>query len=136
MTRSVDGLWSSETVDLACPVIQTHYMESMESIWFGFWFWRYLKRELIWHFSQFSWGPQFILVWLWNHARIRSWNQPVLSNKGKVYCSRKQRGPLMGLKPMTSTLRVRCATHCATPPLGWNDPRIGTYVYSLYSTYL
>ena len=24
--------------------------------------------------------PQFILVRLWNHARIRSWNQPVLSN--------------------------------------------------------
>ena len=28
------------------------------------------------------------------HARIRSLNQPVLSNEGKVYCSRKQRGPL------------------------------------------
>jgi len=27
-----------------------------------------------------------------NHARIRSWNQPVLSNEGKVSCSRKQRG--------------------------------------------
>ena len=40
--------------------------------------------------------------------------QPVLSNKGKVSCSRKQRGPLMGLKPTTSTLRVRRATHGAT----------------------
>ena len=26
----------------------------------------------------------------------------------------KQRGPLMGLEPTTSTLRVRRATHCAT----------------------
>ena len=52
-----------------------------------------------------------------NHARIRSWNQPVLSNTRKVSCSRKQRGPLMGLEPTTSTLRVRRATHCTTPPL-------------------
>ena len=44
-----------------------------------------------------------------NHARIRSWNQPVLS---KVSCSRKQRGPLMGLElttdkypPITSQTR-------------------------------
>ena len=50
---------------------------------------------------------------LWNHARILSWNQIVLSNEGKVSGSRKQRGPLMGLKSTTSTLRVRCATHCA-----------------------
>jgi len=27
---------------------------------------------------------QFILARFWNHARIRFWNQPVLSNKGKV----------------------------------------------------
>jgi len=32
----------------------------------------------------------FILVRLWNHAQIRSWNQPVLGNEGKVSCSRKQ----------------------------------------------
>ena len=58
----------------------------------------------------------FILVWLWNHSRIRSWIQPVLRNKGKISCSSKKRGPLMGLEPLTSTLWVRCATHCATPP--------------------
>ena len=29
------------------------------------------------------------------------WNQPVLSNMGKVSCSRKQWGPLMGLEPTT-----------------------------------
>ena len=51
------------------------------------------------------------------HARIRSWNQPVLRNKSKVSCSMKQRGPLMGLEPTTSTLRVSNATHCATPPI-------------------
>ena len=38
---------------------------------------------------------------------ICSWNQPVLSNKGKVSCSRKQWGPLIGLEPTTSILRVR-----------------------------
>ena len=26
-----------------------------------------------------------------NHARIRSWNQPVLSNESKVFCPRKHR---------------------------------------------
>ena len=38
-----------------------------------------------------SQGPQCILVQLWNHARSRSWNQPILSNDGKVSCSLKQR---------------------------------------------
>ena len=32
--------------------------------------------------SIFNEGAQFILVRLWNPAWIRSWNQPVLSNKG------------------------------------------------------
>ena len=45
-------------------------------------------------------------------SRSNPWNQPVLSNKGKVSCSRKQRGPLIRLEPTTSTLRVRRATHC------------------------
>ena len=57
------------------------------------------------------------LFYFENHARICSWNQPVLSNKGKVSCSRKQQGLLMGLKPTTSTLQVRRATQCTTPPL-------------------
>ena len=33
-----------------------------------------------------------------NHAQILSWNQPVLSNEGKVSSSRKQWEPLMGLE--------------------------------------
>jgi len=43
------------------------------------------------------------------HARMRSWNQPVLSNKGKVSCPRK---PMIGLEltidshpPITSQKR-------------------------------
>ena len=77
------------------------------------WLWSYLTRGLIWHLSQ-----SFImyLIRLWIHARICSCNQQVLNNKGKVSCSMKQRGPLMGLEQKTSTLRVRRATHCATPP--------------------
>ena len=46
-----------------------------------------------------------------NHAPIRSWNQPVLRNEGNVSYSRKQ------LEHTTDRLRVRRATHCATPPL-------------------
>ena len=29
-----------------------------------------------------------------NHAQFSSWNQPVLSNEGKVYCSSEQQEPL------------------------------------------
>jgi len=39
-----------------------------------------------------------------NHARIDSWNQPVLSNEANISCSKKQREPLMGLK-LTCTHR-------------------------------
>ena len=67
-----------------------------------------------WHLSQSS-IKTFIKVLLWNHAQIRSWNQPVLSNKGKVSCSMKQRGPLMGFEPKLDTLWVRRAIHFATP---------------------
>ena len=35
------------------------------------------------------------------HPWIHSWNQPVLSNEGKVSCSRKQWEPLIGLELMT-----------------------------------
>ena len=40
---------------------------------------------------------QAILTYV-NHAQMHSWNQPVLSNEGKEFCSRKQRQPLMGLE--------------------------------------
>ena len=79
--------------------------------------WRYLTKALIWQLCQFSIRPSIYLVRLWNHVRICSWHQPELSNKGKVSCSRTQRGPLMGLEPTTSSLRVRRATHCISK---WN----------------
>ena len=52
-----------------------------------------------------------------NHARNSSWNQPVLSNEGRVSCLRKQQEPLVGLKLTTDQLRATRATHCPTPPL-------------------
>ena len=52
------------------------------------WFWRYLTRGVIWHLGQSSIRSQFSLLRVWNHARIRSWNQPVLCNKGKVSWTR------------------------------------------------
>ena len=49
------------------------------------------------------------------HARIRSCIKPVLSNEGKVSCSRKQWEPLIGLELATDIVRVKSATYCATP---------------------
>jgi len=51
-----------------------------------------------------------------NHARIRSWNQPVLNNVSKVSCSRKQWEPLTELKLTTDRLPlIKSQTHCVTP---------------------
>jgi len=36
-----------------------------------------------------------------NHARIHSWNQPILSNEDNISCSRKQQQPLIGLELTT-----------------------------------
>ena len=49
-----------------------------------------------------------------NRARIRSWNQPVLSNEGEVSCSRK-RGLLLGLELKTDR-HPDYESDCATPP--------------------
>ena len=60
-------------------------------------------------------------VCLCKSRSILSLNQPVLSNEGKVSCSRKQWEPLMGLELTSLTgihlLQVIGATHCAMPPL-------------------
>ena len=67
-----------------------------------------------------------------NHARIRSWNQPVLSNKGKVSCSRKQQGPLLGLElttdrhPAITESDVRYPLHQAVPS------RLSLFVVYMY----
>ena len=58
-------------------------------------FWRYLTRGLIWHLSQ----PSIYFSLIVNSSSICSWNQPVLSNKGKVSCTRKQRGLWWGSNP-------------------------------------
>ena len=63
-----------------------------------FLFWQYLTRGLIWHLSQSSIRLSIYFSLMWNHARIHSWNRPVLSSKGNNSCWRKQRGPLMGLE--------------------------------------
>ena len=75
---------------------------TVPGIWF--WFWRYLTRGLIWHLSKSSiLRPSIYIRSTVKSCLNCSWNQPVLSNKGKVSCPRKQRGHLMGLKPTTST---------------------------------
>ena len=75
--------------------IEQETLPSLLSTEFGFW--RYLTRELIWHLNQSSIRPSIYF--------------------SSIVKSRKQRGPLMGLEPTTSTLRVRRATHSATTPL-------------------
>jgi len=50
-----------------------------------------------------------------NKAQIHSWNQPVLSNKGKISCSRKQLEPLVGLELTTDPLWCRHSTLFAMP---------------------
>ena len=73
-----------------------------------------------------------------NHARIRSWNQPVLSNEGKVSCSSKQRGPLLGLELTTerhppTTSQTRYPLRHAAPPL---ISTIDDWLKHLYTTLL
>ena len=76
----------------------------------------------------------FILDRLWNkqffayvnQARIRYWNQPVLSNSSKVSSLRKQRGPLMGLElttdkypPITSQTHYPLRHAASTKSFDW-----------------
>ena len=84
------------------------------SLVFFFWFWRYLTRRLIWHLSPSSIRPSIILVRLWNHARIRSCNQPVLINKVKFHIQGNHGGLWWGSNTRPP-LRVRRATHSFTP---------------------
>ena len=49
----------------------------------GFLFCRYLTRELIWHFSLSSIRPSIYFSSIVKSRSDPSWNQPVLSNKGK-----------------------------------------------------
>jgi len=65
-----------------------------------------------------------------NHPPIRSWNQPVLSNKSKVFCSRKQLEPLMGLKLTTN--RHSPIMSQTRYPLHHHVPVKVTYIDALY----
>ena len=76
----------------------------------------------------------YVLIYLctFHHVkpvRIRSLNQPVLSDEGKISCSRKQQKRLIGLVLPTDLLQVRRATHCATPPL--KQPRCEVFQQGL-----
>ena len=83
---------------------------------------------------------QFILIYFSliayvNHARIRSWNQPVLSNQSKVSCSRKQRGPLMGLElttnrypPITSPTRYAASIYLYKCIWTRHEMKVSTFV--------
>ena len=59
----------------------------------------FLTRELYWHKSQSTIRPSIYSVRLWNNPRIRSKNQLVLSNLGRL--SRRQREHLIGFKLTT-----------------------------------
>ena len=72
-----------------------------------------------------------------NHARIRSWNEPVLSNEGKVPCSRKQRGPLLGLELTTdrhppTTSQTRYPLCYAAPSYNLNFVQRFTIIVRLF----
>jgi len=41
-----------------------------------------------------------------NHARICTWNQPVLSNEGKDYCSNKQREVCRDSNSFSSSFKI------------------------------
>ena len=75
-----------------------------------------------------------------NHEQICSWNQPVLSNKGKVACSRKQWEPFMGFKlitdrypPITSQMRYPL---CQATPVRVGIPSLLIYVLCRYFIYI
>ena len=81
--------------------------------------------------SLFHIMPSIYFLWLWNRTQICSWNQPALSNDGKVSCSRKQCEPLMRFKPKTD--RGRLATRCAMPAPCHTKLFIKSYVMNLIS---
>ena len=82
--------------------------------------WDMTKHDFFIQFFFSSIAKQATFAYV-NYAPIGSWNQPVLSDEGKVSCSRKQREPKIdGARShdwQASTNRVRRASHCATPPL-------------------
>ena len=63
------------------------------------------NEEIIWHFKSVF---QKVLSSNVNHARVRSWNQPVLKNDGKGSCSWKQLKPkVAGFEPTMSDSLIK-----------------------------
>ena len=112
------SLFTDFTSVFCALVAETHSqiktMSSLQSVWF----WRYLMKALIWHLSQSSISPKFILVSLWNQDSIRSLNQTVLSNEGKSFLLKETTAAFDGVQTWDYGLpNIRYATHCDTPPL-------------------
>ena len=53
------------------------------------------QKETLMVISELKHRPSLVLlIYVTLHARIRSWNQPVLSNECNASCSRKQHSPV------------------------------------------
>ena len=63
------------------------------------WLTKFNEGANIWHLSQCSIRPSIYFSSIAKSRRICSGNQPVLSKKGKVSCSRKQQGLSWGSNP-------------------------------------
>ena len=119
-------LYKLTVLSSAWSIIE-HYSIFLDRTWL---FCKFVQQLVVFYCSHYyqyisSFNIYFFkLVWLWTqhflcillYARIRPWNEPALSNEGKGYCSMKQRESLLGFGFTTYRLRVRRATHFATPP--------------------
>ena len=112
--------------------LQTFVLTSIQSLthWWCIhcfiWFWclRYVTRSLLDINDNLPSVLLLMLLRLWIHSPIYSWNQPPLTYEGKLSCLKKQRKRLTGFELTTYREQMRRATHCATPSL----------MYTLYGT--
>ena len=111
-------------------ICRSNIPNSPFSWYVSFWFWRYLTRRFIQHWSQSSIRSPSSLIRLWNHAQISSWNQTILSDEGNVSWSWVQRGAVMGFESTTERLRVTSTSQFATPP----QQRKVIYIYMYIET--
>jgi len=98
--------WELAANDIPCIMNSHTYFVVQIEVWTEKW----LVLFILIYFSLIVKQALFAYV---NHAQICSWNQPVLSNEGKISCSRKQLEPLMGLELTTDRRDI----HNATPPI-------------------
>ena len=57
---------------------------NFRSVWF--WFWHFLPWVVLFEIKVTLFYSKALNLPMFDHTRIRSWNQPVLSNEGKVSC--------------------------------------------------